>query len=120
MFEISIIENISSAHFLREYQGECEKLHGHNYKIEAFISSKELNSIGMVTDFAEVKTKLKNFLKNLDHVNLNDVDFFNDINPSAENIAKYIFDNFSQEVKPLKLSKVRVWESDTSSAIYYE
>ena len=121
MFEISIKGDIASAHHLREYEGKCKELHGHTWKIEVFLRGEKLDKLGMVTDFSLLKQKFKDFLKAIDHVNLNDLDHFKSVNPTAENIAKYIFDYFGQELRPLDLviSKVQVWESDMASAIYH-
>ncbi len=120
MFELSIKGHIASAHFLRGYDGPCKDLHGHTWKIELTILSKELNDIGLVVDFKELKCKFNSFLDSLDHVNLNDLPYFKEINPSTENIARYIYQNFSKEINPLKLKHVQVWESDTASVTYYE
>ena len=120
MFELSIKGDFSSAHFLRQYEGKCQHLHGHNWKLEVFVASTELNGSGMVADFGELKKQLKIVLAHLDHVCLNEIDFFKDNNPTAENIAKYIYDEFSKVIEPLKVSKVRVWETDNNSVTYYE
>ena len=120
MFELSVTGNIASAHFLPGYEGPCKELHGHTWKIEASIVSEELDKIGMVVDFKELKKQLNAFLEHLDHVCLNDLDYFKENNPTTENIAKYIYKNFSGRIAPLKLNKVRVWESDSSSVSYYE
>jgi len=121
MYELKIKDSFASAHFLRGYHGPCEKLHGHTWKLEITISSNQLDDIGIVVDFKEMKTKLKKFLEQLDHVCLNeDVDFFKDNNPSTENMARYIYEEFSKECKGYKIKQVQVWESDNCSATYYE
>ena len=120
MFEISIKDNIASAHYLRGYEGRCKDLHGHTWKVEVVIESKKLDKIGMVVDFVELKKKLKEFLKPIDHVCLNDLAYFKKNNPTTENIAKYIYDNFQEKIKPLKIKYVQVWESDSSSVVYFE
>jgi len=120
MFELTIKGDIASAHFLRGYPGKCKDMHGHTWKIEIFIRGESLNDIGMVEDFSVLKKKFKTFLEPLDHTCLNDIEYFKDVNPTAENIAKYIYDQFSPEILPLKLLRVQVWESDQASAIYYE
>jgi len=118
MFELSVTDTIASAHFLRGYEGHCKNLHGHTWKVEVMISSPQLDEIGMVADFKIIKSKLKNFLKTIDHVCLNDLDFFKENNPTTENIARYVYKYFAGEIAPLKLDKVRVWESQTSSIVY--
>lgn len=120
MFELSIKSDIASAHFLRGYPGKCKDLHGHTWKVEVFLQKEELNDIGMVEDFAVLKKNFKQFLEQLDHKCLNDLDYFKEINPTAENIAKYIFDHFQKEVGDLTVTRVQVWESDVASASYWK
>ena len=120
MFELNIRKEFSAAHRLREYQGKCEALHGHNWKVEIFASSAKLNKIGMVVDFKDLKLCLNEILEGLDHTYLNDLPYFKKHNPTSENIAKYIFDKLKPEVAKLKvgLTKVTVWESDNANASY--
>jgi 6-pyruvoyltetrahydropterin/6-carboxytetrahydropterin synthase len=118
MFELSIKGDICSAHYLRGYEGKCKNLHGHTWKIEIFIQSAQLDSIGMVADFAVLKMRLKEFLATIDHVCLNDLPYFKDHNPTTENLSKYIYEQFSSIIAPLHLSKVQVWESDITSVTY--
>ena len=120
MFELSIKGDISSAHFLRGHEGKCKNLHGHAWKVEVMIISDQLNEIGMVEDFAILKKQLNTFLEDLDHVCLNDLAFFKEVNPTTENVAKYVYTNFKKVVAPLNIKEVRVWESDSSSVVYYE
>ena len=120
MFELCVRDHIAAAHFLRNYEGKCKNLHGHTWKIAIYIKSHQLNSVGMVVDFIDVKTNLKNFLTHLDHVCLNDLSYFKEVNPTTENLAKYVYVNFSKMISPLRLTKVEVWESDTSSITYTE
>jgi 6-pyruvoyltetrahydropterin/6-carboxytetrahydropterin synthase len=120
MFELSVTGNIASAHYLPGYDGPCKNLHGHTWKVEVSLSSETLDKIGLVADFKLIKNKLNSFLSHIDHVCLNDLDYFKKNSPTTENIAKYIYNNFSSHVAPLKLSKVRVWESDSSSVTYNE
>jgi 6-pyruvoyltetrahydropterin/6-carboxytetrahydropterin synthase len=120
MFQLSITDNIASAHFLRGYEGKCKNLHGHTWKIEVTIVSVDLDAIGMVADFVVLKKKLKEFLMTIDHVCLNDLEYFKKNNPTTENIAKYTYQNFGKAVAPLKIKEVRVWESATSSVLYFE
>lgn len=120
MYELSIKGDIASAHFLRGYQGKCKDLHGHTWKIEVVIASDQLDEIGMVADFAILKKQLKEFLMSIDHVCLNDLPAFKQVNPTTENIAKHIYVHFSKDIKPLKIKQVEVWESDLASVVYYE
>ena len=120
MFELSIKSDFASAHFLKGYDGPCKDLHGHTWKVEVVLQSEKLNSVGLVIDFKEIKKQLKEFLMAIDHVNLNDLSYFQQVNPSTENLAKYIYDGFSKGIQPLKIKRVTVWESDVASVTYYE
>ncbi|MCM8793869.1 MAG: 6-carboxytetrahydropterin synthase QueD, partial [Candidatus Omnitrophica bacterium] len=104
------------------YQGKCEALHGHNWKVKATVEGKKLAKNGMLLDFGELKKKLKEVLEELDHKNLNEIEYFKKNNPTSENIARFIFDRLSNRLKETssRLKKVTVWETDTSSASYYE
>ncbi len=120
MFELSIKGDFAAAHFLRGYDGMCKNLHGHTWKVEVVIVADRLNDIGLVLDFREWKGKLKAFLNTFDHVCLNDLPFFRKNNPSTENLAKYIYQEFAGQCEPFPLKKVRVWESKSSSVTYSE
>ncbi len=120
MFELSIKSDIASAHFLRGYEGKCKNLHGHTWKIEVFIRGENPDEVGMVADFYILKKKLSVFLDTIDHICLNDLSYFREVNPTTENIAKYIYDYFSKDIKPSRLSKVKVWESDITCVTYFE
>ena len=122
MFEISIQSYFSSAHNLRDYKGQCEDVHGHNWKVEVFVKSKELNDIGLAIDFKDLKNITKNILSELDHKNLNEIPPFDNINPSSENIALFLFHRINKEIKvpSVTVSKISVWESHNSVASYFE
>lgn len=120
MFEVSVKGDIASAHFLKGYEGRCKDLHGHTWKIEVVIVGEQLDAIGMLADFAVLKKELREFLVPIDHVCLNDLPYFKKHNPTTENIAKYVYQNFAAKIAPLKIKRVRVWESDSSSVVYYE
>ena len=120
MYDLSIIDDFSSAHFLRGYRGECQNLHGHTWKVEVTILSDKLNDIGLVFDFREIRKKLREFLSKMDHLCLNDLPAFSQANPSTENLAKYIYQEFAKECQLFKIKQVRVWESDSASVTYYE
>lgn len=112
----------AAAHQLRGYMGKCENLHGHNWKVHVHVSSDRLNETGLAIDFNELKRLAKEAVSPLDHVFLNDLFPFTEINPSSENIAKWIFDSLKKRinVEHVQLTAVTVWESDTASATYYE
>ena len=120
MYQASIQTQFSAAHFLRNYKGKCENLHGHNWKVEVTVSSETLDDTGMAIDFTILKQKTTTIIEHLDHSHLNEIPHFIKINPSSENIAAYIFNLLKEELKdtPVLLTKVSVWESDTSRASY--
>lgn len=122
MYKIKIVSNFSAAHFLRGYQGKCENLHGHNWRVEVLVSSKVLGTSGMVMDFSELKKLTAVVLEELDHKHLNELPYFADNNPSSENIACHIFNKLKKEIekKECKLEEVSVWETDASCASYKE
>ena len=122
MYEIKVRGDFSGAHRLKGYAGKCERLHGHNWKVEAVVESAFLNKAGIAIDFKLLKRRLKGAVKKLDHAFLNELSFFKKKNPSAENIARYIYDNLKKNLnnKMAVLKSVSVWETDTSCATYYE
>lgn len=122
MYEVRVEADFAAAHFLRDYHGKCERLHGHNYRVEAYASGEVLDRGGMLLDFAVFKSALRAVCDDLDHTNLNDIAAF-DQNPSAERIAKYIFDALEaslaeQGADAAMLSCVDVFETPTSRARY--
>lgn len=122
MFELMVETSFAAAHQLRGYEGKCEKLHGHNWKAHIHISAEKLNEIDIALDFHDLKRLAHEVISPLDHIFLNDVFPFTEINPSSENIAKWIFDSLKKKINNdnVHLTAVTVWESDTASATYYE
>lgn len=130
MFECRVQADFSAAHFLKDYNGKCENLHGHNYKVYAHVRGCVLNEGGMLLDFSKLKAALRLSCKKMDHTNLNDMEVFMQ-NPSAERIAMFIFDDILNELKKEKIDlsysegkkeaylyAVDVFETDTSRARY--
>ena len=124
MFEVRVEADFAAAHFLKDYNGKCGNLHGHNYKVFAHVRGNYLNKGGMLLDFSKLKDALRKTCKILDHTNLNDFPFFNQ-NPSAEKIALFIFENIKKELNESKdiqkepfLYAVDVFETETSRARY--
>lgn len=130
MFEVRVTADFSAAHFLKDYHGKCENLHGHNYKVYAHVKGSKLNEGGMLLDFTQLKGSLREVCKKLDHTNLNDLEVFMQ-NPSAERIAMYIYNQIVSDLrsKGIDLSyqegkedawlyAVDVFETDTSRARY--
>lgn len=119
MYSLKVEGSFSSAHNLRGYKGKCEDLHGHNWRIEAVVKSSGLNNIGIVVDFNELKKRLRDVLEEMDHKYLNELAYFKKpggVNPTSENIAKYIYEKL--KIKISLLASVTVWENPTSCATY--
>jgi len=120
MYQISVERHFDAAHFLRGYRGKCEALHGHRFQVVVKIESSELNDIGIVYDFVEIKRHLDDILSRFDHTCLNDVPPFDKINPSSENIAFTIFEELKPRLAgdPVSISCVEVWESPQTRVAY--
>jgi 6-pyruvoyltetrahydropterin/6-carboxytetrahydropterin synthase len=122
MFEVSVDETFSSGHALRGYKGKCENVHGHNYKVRVTLAGPELDSIGLLYDFVHLKKAIQDVIRTLDHRFLNDFAPFDTVNPSAENIARHIYEEISKQMKTVpngaEISQVTVWETDVTSATY--
>ena len=121
MYEIIVKSEFASAHNLRNYNGACENLHGHNWKVDILVETKELDQSGLAVDFHVLKEKSNNIINNLDHIYLNEHRAFKSTNPSSENIAKYLFDELSKALgKNARVKKITVWETDDTAASYFE
>ncbi|MDI6890801.1 MAG: 6-carboxytetrahydropterin synthase QueD [Thermodesulfovibrionales bacterium] len=122
MFELMVETTFSAAHQLKGYKGKCERLHGHNWKVQVHVIAERLNEIDIAMDFHELKRLTDEVVSSLDHRVLNEIFPFTEKNPSSENIAKWIYDSLRKKInnENIHLSAVTVWESETSSATYYE
>jgi 6-pyruvoyltetrahydropterin/6-carboxytetrahydropterin synthase len=120
MFEVTIEETFAAGHALRGYHGKCENVHGHNYRCQVTLEGEQVDEIGLLVDFVELKRVVHTVLDRMDHQWLNDLPPFDKLNPSAENMAKYIYDEVSAgfESGAVRLAQVRLWETDTASATY--
>ena len=121
MFEVTVEHTFAAAHFLRDYHGKCERLHGHNYKVQVTMRGSELDKAGMLVDFTEMKRALRAILEPFDHYNLNETEPFTWLNPSAENMARFFAEKLGAELKvevPVEVAEVKVWETDKQSATY--
>ena len=120
MYEISVEKHFDAAHFLRGYQGKCEALHGHRFRVVARVRAAQLNDIGLAYDFAELKQHLDDILSRFDHTLINDVPPFDKINASSENVAATIYDELQGKLAtaPVSLSSVEVWESPLTGVSY--
>jgi len=121
MFEVTVEQTFAAGHALRNYRGKCENVHGHNYRVRVTVQGDQLDATGLLVDFLEVNRLISGTVEYLDHQFINDLPPFDQLNPSAENIAKYFFDKVSGGLKSdvaARVSQVQVWETDTSSAVY--
>ncbi|MBN1189757.1 MAG: 6-carboxytetrahydropterin synthase QueD [Dehalococcoidales bacterium] len=120
MYEIVVEQHFESAHFLRGYKGKCENLHGHRYLVRIRLQGNKLNDIGLVYDFSDIKRHLKGILSGFDHACLNDIQPFDRINPSAENIAAEIFRQCKIQIaeENVLIAAVEVWENPQQGIIY--
>ena len=120
-FEVMIERNFSSAHQLRGYKGKCENLHGHNYRVEIYARGRELDNIGLLVDFGDLKAAADEVVRYLDHRNINELPPFDrELNPSAENLARYILEHVASRCGDgrVQVYKVRCFETPTSVATY--
>ena len=121
MFTVSVQAHYDAAHFLRNYNGKCERLHGHRYVVEAAFQTDRLNESGIAFDFVDLKRHLRELANGLDHQNLNEIPPFDEIETSAENQARYFFDELKKRL-PAELTDglqyARVWETPTQWAQY--
>ena len=125
MFEVTVEAGFSSGHYLRNYKGKCENPHGHNYRVLVTLAGAELDETGLLLDFKLLKTLLRPVIDYLDHQMINELAPFIELNPSAENLAWYFYQETSRELSHMTAGRVRlkdctVFETDTSFARYYE
>ena len=126
MFEVTVQAGFSSGHYLRNYQGKCENPHGHNYKVFVTLVGETLDEAGLLLDFKLLKQVMRPVVDRLDHQMINDLEPFDvELNPSAENLARYFFQQTAQQMLDMTHGRVRVkdctlYETDTSFARYYE
>lgn len=119
---MKILLDFAAAHSLRNYEGACNRLHGHNWKVEVKVTATELDHVGMGMDFKVIKDATRELIGNLDHYNLNDIPPFDKINPTAENISAYLYGELSAKLNAdnVKVSAVTLWETDRASVTYTE
>lgn len=121
MFDIFINTHFCGAHHLRDYPGECETPHGHNWKVRVTVRATTLDELGMGLDFTILKRQVKEIIETLDHRDLNTLDAFSVRNPSSEHIAMYLFENLlsSLQTERYHLHSVQVMETDNQGVVYY-
>jgi len=126
MFEVTVEKSFAAGHALRGYKGKCENVHGHNYKIRVTLEGEQLDNIGLLYDFKELKGEIVRTADRLDHQFMNDIPPFDKINPSAENLARYFYEESEKHLaaaKPpngVRVKSVTVFETDVTTATYYK
>lgn len=120
MYEILIKTHFSAAHHLRNYDGKCANQHGHNWLVEVYCCCEKLNDIGMGIDFVDLKREVNTLIDEMDHTDLNEMEYFKEHNPTAEHIAKYLFDRLSAKLSDerVRVSKVTVYETPNCAASF--
>jgi 6-pyruvoyltetrahydropterin/6-carboxytetrahydropterin synthase len=125
MFEVTVEDTFAAGHYLRNYKGKCEKPHGHNYKVRVTLAGEKLDRAGLLVDFKDLREVMKQVIDRLDHQMMNDLEPFKELNPSAENLAKYFYDQAGDKLLRVTDGRVRVknvtvFETDTTTATYSE
>ena len=125
MFHVTVEDTFAAGHYLRNYRGKCENPHGHNYKVRVTLYGEELDRAGLLLDFKDLKDVMRDTVNRLDHQMINDLEPFTVLNPSAENLAKYFYDETQAKLRVATNGRVRVkdvtvWETDTTTATYFE
>ena len=120
LYQITVETTFSASHQLRGYKGEIEPLHGHNFRVEASVVARRLDELGLGMDFLELERELKEILAPYDHRHLNELAPFDDLNPTTENMARWLYEKLEERLIPLglRVRRVRVWEAPTYSASY--
>ncbi len=125
MFEVTVEDSFAAGHYLRNYKGKCEKPHGHNYKVRVTLAGKELDKAGLLLDFKDLREVMKHVIDRLDHQMINELEPFTVMNPSAENLAKYFYEETNGRLRSATngrvwVKTVTVFETDTTTATYSE
>ena len=125
MYQVTVEDSFAAGHFLRNYRGKCENPHGHNYKVRITLQGEHLDKAGLLLDFKELKQVMKPVIDRLDHQMINEVEPFTTLNPSAENLAKYFFDETNRSLARttdgrVSVKDVTIYETDTTTATYSE
>ena len=121
MYRVKVTDHFAAAHQLFGYEGKCEGLHGHNWKVEVNLEGENLDKIGLLIDFKALKKMLKDVIEELDHKMLNELEPFQENNPTSELIARYIYNKLKKDIPGnVELASVSVWESETARATYFE
>ncbi len=125
MYEVTVEDSFAAGHYLRNYRGKCENPHGHNYKVRVTLAGDQLDKAGLLIDFKDLREVMKQVIDRLDHRMINDLEPFTVVNPSAENLAKYFFDEANGRLRSstngrVGVKMVTIFETDTTTATYSE
>jgi 6-pyruvoyltetrahydropterin/6-carboxytetrahydropterin synthase len=122
VYEVYVKTHFSAAHALNGYDGDCSRMHGHNWMVEVYVQCKKLNEIGIGVDFRDIKATVKAVLSDLDHFNLNDLPAFTNLNPTSENIARFLYAEIGKKLnsQDARVAKVKVCETPGAGAVYWE
>jgi 6-pyruvoyltetrahydropterin/6-carboxytetrahydropterin synthase len=113
MYHLSIESRFSAAHAINGYKGECKQLHGHDWKIQIEVAADRLNEIGMAIDFHQLQDITQDILKQFDHQYINELPQFKDLNPTAENLAKYIYEQVEMKLPDgVQMDQISIWEGE--------
>ncbi len=121
-YTLKVVTDFAAAHSLRNYPGDCSKLHGHNWKVEAEVTATSLNEVGIGMDFKQIRKETKAICEHLDHTYLNELSPFDEINPTAENIAAYIYSELAKQLNSdtTRVSAITIWETERACVRYTE
>jgi 6-pyruvoyltetrahydropterin/6-carboxytetrahydropterin synthase len=125
MFEVTVEDTFAAGHYLRNYKGKCENPHGHNYRVRITLAGKELDKAGLLLDFKDLREVMKHVIDRLDHQMINDLEPFTNLNPSAENLARYFYEQTNGKLRDdtagrVQVKDVTIWETDETTATYFE
>ena len=125
MYQITVEDTFAAGHYLRNYKGKCENPHGHNYRVRVTLHGRELDRAGLLLDFKDLKEAIKPTVDRLDHQMINELAPFTELNPSAENLARYFYDEINARLQRSTVGRVSVkdvtiWETDETTARYFE
>ena len=122
VYTLKILTDFAAAHYLRDYEGVCSRLHGHNWKVEVNVQARQLDKVGMGIDFKDIKAATRDLIGGLDHYNLNDLPPFDTVNPTAENIAAFLYRELAQRLNTdtVQVHAVTLWETDRACVTYTE
>ena len=121
-YSLKVVSDFASAHTLRDYPGACSRMHGHNWKVEAEVEASQLDEVGMAVDFKVIRQAVKKLTDRLDHYYLNEIPPFDEINPTAENIAAYLYRGLSEALNDehIRVQAITLWETERACVRYSE